>query len=56
MQLNNANKIYQVFSDVLEALAFMFAEQADLESIPENVDSVIEVGINFTGAAMGHSN
>lgn len=53
MQLEHHDKIYQVFSDVLENLAFMFAEQAEKDDIPETISKSIEVGISFSGYANG---
>ena len=54
MQLEHQEKkSIRCFADVLEALAFMFVEQAEPDDVPDTVDGIIEVGICFTGAANG---
>ncbi len=53
MQLNHHEKIRQVFPDVLENLAFMFAEQSQIVDMPTELDQPIHVRIDFAGASRG---
>ena len=53
MQPDYNEKIQSVFADVLEHMAFMFADPADEPTLPEQSSGTIAAGIQFSGEMAG---
>ena len=53
MTVDNSDKLNEVFCEVLEKLAFMFAEPASNSALPCEVEKSVEASMSFTGAMQG---